>query len=160
MIRLQQWSERGNCPISKQTNDSYQEYAHPMSQIIENNVNLSSESRMLADQCPAWAIPMIQRILVLEVELGTIKNPALGSDDPNWSTASLENLTKVASRLDRERLDNIEEEVQALFGRISRGLAGEGHSHTEIAHMINSRVPTGCNLPYCNAQEVAEACSN
>jgi hypothetical protein len=121
------------------------------------NLENKNNSLKLQDTCPDWAASLIQKILVLEVELGTIKNPSLTSDDPNWSTSSLDRLTKIAGQLDRQHLDNIEEEVQTLFAKISRGLLSEGFSAVEVAEFINKRVPTGCRLPYCNASEVQEA---
>jgi hypothetical protein len=120
-----------------------------------------SSPTMLADGCPDWASELISKILVLEVEAGTIKNPAEQSKTTStgWSSAQLDDLTKVAERMDKDGLQDISEEVEAIFGRIARGLLGEGFQAEMIATMINARIPTGCRLAYCSAEEVRDALS-
>lgn len=111
------------------------------------------------DGCPDWAAELIAKILVMEVEAGTIKNPNEATKAEGWSTAQLADLTKVAERMDNQGLQDLSEEVEALFGRLSRGLVSEGHTPDVIAAMVNVRIPTGCRLPYCSADEVRDALS-
>jgi hypothetical protein len=131
---------------------------NPTSESLDRELETSAPSSP-ADGCPDWAHEVISTILVLEVEAGTIKNPAENAATNGWSTANLEDLTKVASRLDDQEREALANKVEALFGRLARGLATEGHSPDVIAAMINARIPTGCNLPYCNGDEVRGALS-
>jgi hypothetical protein len=111
------------------------------------------------DGCPDWACDMISKIVVLEVEAGTIKNPNEGLSQNGWSTANLEELAKAAGRLDASGHQIISEEVEALFRRVVAGLVKDSHSFEAIAAMINVRIPTGCRLAYCSADEVRDAVS-
>ncbi len=113
----------------------------------------------LNDGCPSWASEMISTITVLEVEAGTIKNPTEQTSTNGWSTAQLDDLAKVAGRMDDQGRQELADEVETLFGKVSRGLTAEGHNPDAIAAMINARVPTGCRLPYCSAAEVRDALS-
>ena len=119
----------------------------------------TSAPKAPADGCPEWANEVISTILVLEVEAGTIKNPAENAATNGWSTANLDDLTKVASRLDDQEHEALANKVEALFGRLARGLTTEGFNPDTVASMINARIPTGCNLPYCNGDEVRAALS-
>jgi hypothetical protein len=115
--------------------------------------------QIISDNCPEWATTIIARILVLEIEAGTIKNPANAERESAWATSSLDELSKVAAKLDRDDLQDLSQEVEALFERLTRGLVSEGFSPESVAGLINARIPTGCRLPYCNAAEVAAATS-
>jgi hypothetical protein len=111
------------------------------------------------DGCPAWASDMIAKIMVLEVEAGSIKNPNESLSQNGWSTANLEDLAKAAGRLDDDGHQIISEEVEALFRRVVSGLVSESFSFDVIADMMNVRIPTGCRLSYCSAEEVRDAVS-
>lgn len=113
-----------------------------------------------ADGCPAWATDMIAKIMVLEVEAGSIKNPNEGLSQNGWSTSNLEDLAKAAGRLDDDGHQIISEEVEALFRRVVSGLVSESFNFDAIADMINVRIPTGCRLSYCSSEEVRDAVSN
>lgn len=112
---------------------------------------------VLVDGCPPWASEMIAKILVLEVESGTIKNPAAKADAAEWSTTELAALLKTANRMDDDDLRDVAAEVETLFARVARGLSSEGFSPETIADMVNARIPTGCRLAYCNPGEVRDA---
>ena len=114
-------------------------------------------SAIPSDGCPEWASELISRILVLEVEAGTIKNPNENTAANGWSTANLDDLAKVAGQMDKQAKDDISEEVETLFGKVARGLTSEGQSPEVISAMINARIPTGCRLSYCSASEVRDA---
>jgi hypothetical protein len=124
-----------------------------------NDANNDMQTTVFADQCPDWASTVIARILVLEIEAGTIKNPASAEKNSAWATSSLEQLSKVAAKLDRDDLQDLNQEVETLFARLAKGLSSEGFDTTTIASMINARIPTGCRLPYCSAAEVAHTIS-
>ena len=112
------------------------------------------------DGCPAWASEMIAKILVLEVEVGTIKSPGDQKNLGDWSTTQVDELMKTAARLDRSNASATEDlsaTIESLFEKVVRGLNRDGHSTSVIADMINARIPTGCRLPYCNAEEVQAA---
>lgn len=109
------------------------------------------------DSCPAWASEMIHKIMLLEVETGTIKNPVDASKEEKWTTAELDELTKMASRMDANSYEDTSAEIEGLFSRIAKGLTSEGFDPETIAAMVNCRIPTGCRLPYCNAEEVRDA---
>ena len=128
------------------------------SESLDNELE-ASIPKALSDGCPDWANEVISTILVLEVEAGTIKNPAESGATSAWSTANLDDLTKIAGRLDDQEQEAIANKVDALFGRLARGLTTEGLSPDIIAAMINARIPTGCNLHYCNGDEVRGAVS-
>lgn len=117
----------------------------------------------ISDGCPTWAQDLIAKILLLEIESGTIKNPTSSEANDGkangWSTSNLDDLTKIANRLDRQGLQNLSDEIEAIFNRLARGLINEGFSLDQIALMINSRIPTGCRLPYCSADEIRETLS-
>jgi hypothetical protein len=115
------------------------------------------ESPVSNDLCPDWAHALLARLLVLEIETGTIQNPTSLDENASWSSASLEQLTKASAKLDREDLSDLSLEIEAIFTRLARGLASVGFSNEAIAAMINTRIPTGCRLPYCNAEEIAQA---
>lgn len=115
------------------------------------------------DHCPDWAVELISKILVLEVEAGTIKSPGDQSTDSNWATTEIDKLMKVASRLDLAQGNTsteVSSTVESLFVKVVQGLHREGHSAVVIADMINARIPTGCRLPYCDASEVVGALSD
>jgi hypothetical protein len=118
---------------------------------------LDERADAVTDRCPSWAAEIIHKIMLLEVESGTIKNPVEQNSSQKWSTAQLDDLARLANRLDQDQYSNITAEVEVLFVKLSRGLAGHGFSAVEITTMINSRIPTGCRLPYCNADEVLAA---
>lgn len=109
-----------------------------------------SKIQDISDNCPQWADELIRRIYLLEIESGTIKNPT--SDQ--WSTATQDELLKLADRLENSAGEDLEEQVEALFHRVARGLAEADYSPEETAAMINRRIPTGCKLQYCSASEV------
>jgi len=112
------------------------------------------------DGCPAWATELIAKILVLEVEVGTIKSPGDQNSLGDWSTTQVDELMKVASRLDQSNHSetaNLSAIIENLFAKVVHGLHREGHATSVIASMINARIPTGCRLPYCNAEEVQAA---
>lgn len=114
----------------------------------------------ISDNCPDWASEIIAKILILEVEAGTINSPGEKASDLNWSSAKIDDLMKIATRLDSSRTNtsgDLTAEIEALFLKVARGLAQEGHSAITIAAMINNRIPTGCRLPYCDVSEVATA---
>jgi hypothetical protein len=121
----------------------------------QNDANHDIQPTVFTDQCPDWASTVIARILVLEIETGTIKNLASAEKNPAWATSSLDQLSKVAAKLDRDDLQDLSQEVEALFERLAKGLHSEGFDANAIAAMINARIPTGCRLPYCSAAEVA-----
>jgi hypothetical protein len=118
------------------------------------SINLDATT---TDPCPSWAEKIISAIMVLEVEAGTIKNPSEQNKESDWSTAKLDDLAKVANRLDQQGYQETANEVENLFFKLCQGLSDEGFPSDTIAAMINARIPTGCKLPYCNAQEVQDA---
>jgi len=78
----------------------------------------------LNDGCPAWAAEMIAKILVLEVEAGTIKSPRSDQDLESWSTSQVDDLMKAASRLDetsQPMAEDLSLTVETLFTRVTRG---------------------------------------
>jgi len=113
------------------------------------------------DNCPEWAVELINKILVLEVEAGTIKSPSETGATSGWATSKLDELMKIAARMDvggsQASTENIALEIEATFARVARGLRRDGHAPQAIAAMINARIPTGCRLPYCSTEEVMEA---
>lgn len=115
-----------------------------------SNQNENAYNDAIVDGCPDWAVDLIRKIYLLEIESGAIKNPK----SKEWSTATQEELLKVADTVEKSMGVDIEEETAALFERVTRGLSSEDFTPDEIAQMINVRVPTGCNLKYCNASEV------
>lgn len=129
----------------------------------ESTLDQETETQIISDGCPAWAHEMIARILLLEIESGTFKSPT--SDDASdgkskgWATSNIDELTKIANRLDRQGLQNLSEEIETIFSRVARGLVNDGFSLEQIAAMINSRIPTGCRLPYCSAAEIRDSLS-
>jgi hypothetical protein len=128
---------------------------------MDNSMNALEEIKNatleLLDPCPKWASEMISRIMLLEIETGTIKNPAEDPTREKWTTAQLDELSKMASRMDQQGYQDLAKEVEVLFARVVRGLIEEGHSPDDIAAFVNRRIPTGCRLPYCNADEVRDA---
>lgn len=126
------------------------------SQHIDTQTADAQQAEM-TDGCPLWASEMINKIMLLEIEAGTIKNPAENQNAEKWTTAQLDDLAKMANRMDHQGYLDLSNEVEALFTRVARGLVEEGHSHEVIAQMINGRIPTGCRLSYCSADEVRDA---
>lgn len=123
---------------------------------------MKTEKPTTNDGCPTWAADMIAKILLLEVEAGTIKNISESAAREGWSTTKVDELMKIAAKLDKNESNastqkDISAEVEAIFSKVTRGLAREGHPPETIAAMINTRIPTGCRLPYCNAEEVQAA---
>ena len=106
-----------------------------------------------SDRCPSWANEMILKIYVLEVESGAIKE----HKSANWSTVGHEELLKIAGKMEQDAGPDVSSNVEAIFERVARGLLSEKFEPEEIAEMINRRIPTGCNLSYCNASEVLGA---
>ena len=123
-----------------------------------DNMNESTApSAGFSDGCPNWAHEIISRILILEVEVGTIKSPSESANSNDWSTETLEKLAKLANRMDNSGTDSTSETVEAMFIKVAQGLARDGHTAEVIAAMVNARIPTGCRLPYCSPAEVADA---
>ena len=118
---------------------------------MSNQENM--ETSVIKDRCPAWANEMIHRIYVLEVEAGTIKQ----HQSSEWSTVGHEELLKIAARLENDAGPDLPADVEAIFARVVRGLLSENFDPTEIAGIINARIPTGCKLSYCSASEVMSA---
>ncbi len=108
---------------------------------------------VIDDGCPEWAVELIQKIYVLAIESGDVKNP----ESNEWATTSHEKLLKLAGHMDESAGMDIEQETSALFERVARGLSSEDFTPDEIAFMINSRIPTGSKLKYCSASEVLAA---
>jgi hypothetical protein len=104
----------------------------------------------MQDKCPRWADELIVRIKELELELGNI-TPEGGKD---WQVSNVEDLYHRTGS-DTGQAD--EGTVETLFQQVARGLSKEGFGPEDIAAMINSRVPSGGRLPYCNAAEVRAA---
>ena len=103
------------------------------------------------DQCPAWADQMIRQIAALEIRLGNITKPTA------HRTSDLEDLIRKTAD-DMGHTD--EAAVDALFQKVSRGLAEAGYDVDAITQFINAGVaviggPT--RLPYCDATEVRDA---
>lgn len=115
-----------------------------------DKITHSLSSGEVEDACPTWAIELIQKVYVLEVEAGNLANPATNQ----WNTRTQEELLKVADRLDTSAGSEIGDDVEALFNRICRGLLAEKFTPEAIAEMINVRIPTGSRLKYCSASEV------
>jgi hypothetical protein len=107
------------------------------------------------DACPTWADRLMRQIHDLEVKLGNLRDPK-----DAWAGADLGELEQRAfgegEGLDDE-LATAENTVEALFGRIVRGLVAEGYDPATIANFINARVGRGGRLPYCDEREVREA---
>jgi hypothetical protein len=123
---------------------------------------MKSDKPTTNDGCPSWAADMIAKILLLEVEAGTIKNISESAARDGWSTTKVDELMKIAAKMDKNETassthKDISADVEAIFSKVTRGLAREGHTAEAIAAMINTRIPTGCRLPYCNADEVQAA---
>jgi hypothetical protein len=104
----------------------------------------------MSDQCPRWAEELIARIRAIELQLGNIV-PEGGKD---WHVSNVEDLYRRTGTMD-DGGEADEGAVEALFAKVARGLAGEGLKPSEIAALINARVPSGGRLPYCSAAEVA-----
>ena len=129
-----------------------------MSENMSENMNESiARPNSLSDGCPDWAHEIISRILILEVEVGTIKSPSESATSTDWSTENLDKLAKLANRMDNSGTDSTSETVEAMFIKVAQGLTREGHTADVIAAMVNARIPTGCRLPYCSPAEVADA---
>jgi hypothetical protein len=106
-----------------------------------------------ADNCPAWASQLIHRIYLIEIETGAIPNPKNGQ----WSTATQDQLLKLAGKMDQGSTDNLDGEAESLFAKVVRGLTSEHLTPEQISAMINRRIPTGTKLNYCSPSEVLEA---
>ena len=122
-----------------------------------NQQDTTVTTTTISDACPEWAASMIAKILLLEVEAGTIKNPSESLESGQWSSSQIDDLSKMASRMDNQGYQDLADEVESLFVRVARGLVSEGHSPDAISEMVNRRIPTGCRLPYCSAAEVRDA---
>ena len=118
-----------------------------------SNQNESAYTDAIVDGCPDWAVDLIRKIYLLEVEAGSIKNPK----SEEWATTTQDQLLKLAGRMDDSLGVDLEQETATLFERVTRGLSSEDFTPDEIAAMINARIPTGCNLKYCSASEVLAA---
>lgn len=115
-----------------------------------SNQNENAYKDAIVDGCPLWAVELIRKIYLLEIESGTIKNP----DTKEWTTTTQDQLLKLADGMESSMGVDLEQEVEALFERVARGLSSEDFTPDEIAAMINARIPTGCKLKYCNASEI------
>lgn len=118
-----------------------------------SNQNERAYDDAILDGCPDWAVELIRKIYLLEVEAGAIKNPKSEA----WTTTTQDELLKLAGQMDASLGADLEQETAALFERVARGLSSEDFTPDEIAAMINARIPTGCNLKYCSASEVLAA---
>lgn len=118
-----------------------------------NDQSEETANNKLNDGCPDWAVEAIRKIYLLEIEAGSIKNP----ETSQWTTATQDELLKLAGGLDDSLGVDLEQETATLFERVVRGLTSEDYDPDEIAAMVNARIPTGCNLKYCNASEVLAA---
>lgn len=112
-------------------------------------------STTITDRCPDWAVVLIQKIYLLELDTGAIKN----LPDSPWSTTTQEELIKIAQGLEQSvgTRKNVDDDAETLFKRLVRGLSSEEFTADEIVGFVNKRVPTGCKLQYCNVSEVLEA---
>lgn len=119
----------------------------------DNNVSdLDRAKSTVTDACPKWAALLIDEIRALEIRLGNIRTT--DTEAGAWQKAKL---SEVLSRVDDDAHSFDESVVEAHFRRISARLLGEGFTAAQIATFINSRIPTGGRLAYCNADEVSEA---
>jgi len=106
--------------------------------------------------CPDWAASLLARIHALEVKLGNIRETA--SSDA-WKNVDLEKLYAQAfDNADEQAAGN--DQVDALFARVAKGLAREGMAPQAIAQLVNARVGAGGRMAYCNADEVQDAISS
>lgn len=103
-------------------------------------------SGQATDNCPSWAKALIEKLLLLEMELGNIP-PA-----SDWSEEMLEKLQKRAA----ENPEANSDVCQQLFERIGQGLKKDGFSSQQIAAFINARIGYSGGPAYCNASEVDE----
>ncbi|MCX6127127.1 MAG: hypothetical protein NTV34_20585 [Proteobacteria bacterium] len=110
----------------------------------------SQSTQVILDRCPDWANDLIRKIYLLEIETGSISNPKQGQ----WNTQTQDDLMKIARKLEGTAGTDAEDEADALFGRVAKGLISENFSSEEIAKMINDRIPTGSRLLYCSPSEV------
>lgn len=117
------------------------------------NENDTTPQEAIADGCPDWAIDLIRKIYLLEIESGAIKNP----ESTQWTTTTQDQLLKLAGDMEQSLGVDLEQETATLFERVARGLSSEDFTPDEIANMINARIPTGCNLKYCSPSEVLAA---
>lgn len=112
--------------------------------------DITQQIPTISDNCPDWAHELIRKIYLIEIEVGTIPNPTSGQ----WNTKTQEELLKAASDLEDAIGSDMDQEAEALFGRVARGLINENFSAEEVAAMINARIPTGTKLNYCSPSEV------
>jgi hypothetical protein len=110
-----------------------------------------------ADQCPKWAAALIAKIRDLEIRLGNIHPTG-----EEWQVQDLDGLYRRSAGMTQDDDEGegpaFDSQVtQTLFIRVAQGLSDEGFDPATIAQFINSRVPTGGRLLYCNAAEVVEA---
>ena len=114
------------------------------------------ESPKISDGCPDWAEVLIRKIYLLEIETGAIPNPKGGQ----WSTQTQDDLMKIARKLEGNSGTDADEEADALFVKVARGLLDGGFSADHIAKMVNSRIPTGTRLSYCSPSEILSVVEN
>lgn len=103
----------------------------------------------ISDDCPVWAATLINRIKDLEIKLGNLLIPG-----ETWAQSDL---TLLMERMGGQETNTQEAEVEDCFFKVSRDLLRQGYSPEKIADYINNRVRGQSRLPYCSADEVAEA---
>ena len=103
------------------------------------------------DGCPDWAQRLIMNMREIEVHLGNIP------DSDTWLTDDMDRLYGRAFRGELEASDMDSDKVDALFRRVTWGLAREGYDPEDIVTFVNTRIGYKGGPPYCNAREVEEA---
>jgi|GEM_PF-2202605 len=111
----------------------------------------TAPAKKIDDQCPGWAAEQFVKIQALEIRLGNIRETTA-----QWSEVAVDELVKRAEA-DEEFSHADSELVEALFNRTCRALAEAGFAPELIASFANARIGAGGRLPYCSAEEVAEA---
>ncbi len=110
------------------------------------------EKSAISDGCPAWAVSLIHKIYLLELESGNIKEP----EDKGWFTTNQDRLLKIANGLDHSNSNRSDSDKNAdeIFSHVAKGLLSENFNASEIVQFINSRIPTGTKLQYCSVEDI------
>lgn len=115
---------------------------------------MNENSSTPVSKTPDWAKSLGKSLFDLEVKIGTIKT--IKADAKYHSVIAEAELAALSEQNKTKKLATLADDwtPELLFEKLVLGLRKEGFSAEQIAEIVNQMVPTGCNLPYCNAEEV------
>ena len=103
---------------------------------------------MMPTNLPNWAERLLGELRDLETQLGNVVPKG------EWTAATLEELS---SRLNPTTEGAAQARTETIFVELAQGLTREGLTASEIATVVNDRLSSEVQLPYCSATEVQAA---